>query len=151
VETFSERGGASIERAGAVALTVHELLQNAIDYSTDGRAKLRLHLDVPQQRITLSVESHGSPEKLEGLLQLMQRIEQEPDPLKLYLALMKETAKKKAGSGLGLARVRFEGGMDIKIELAEGLVRVTATSNLEPPAPLVQQLRGPRKESSSNG
>ncbi len=147
VETFCERGRVPIERASAVALTVHELLQNAIDYSTDGRAKLRLLLDASAQSITLSVSSHGNPEKVEGLRQLMQRLEQEPDPLKLYLALMKETAKKKGGSGLGLARIRFEGGMDLKIEVEEGVVRVTASSTMDPPTPLVQQLRGPRKES----
>jgi len=144
VETFCERAGADPDRAAAVALSVHELLQNAVDYSTDGWAHLALRVDKAQGRITLEVKSHGTPEKVEGLLKLNQRLSHEPDALQLYLSLMRETAKKKGSSGLGLGRIRFEGGMDIKIEVTDGTVHVTATSSLEAPRSLVELLRAPR-------
>jgi anti-sigma regulatory factor (Ser/Thr protein kinase) len=146
VETFCERAQLVPERANALALSVHELLQNAVDYSTDGWARLRVEMDRAQRRVTLTVESHGTPEKVQQLEQLMKRFDEEPDPLKLYLALMRESSKRKGGSGLGLGRVRFEGGMNVSLEVSGGTVRVIATSSFDPPASLVDLLRAPRRE-----
>lgn len=145
VETFCERAKLPPERASAVALCVHELLQNAVDYSTDGWARLRLELDRVQRRVRLTVESHGTPEKVEQLQKLVKRFDEEPDPLKLYLTLMRESAKRKGSSGLGLGRVRFEGGMQVEIDVGTEAVRVIATSPFDPPASLVEMLRAPRQ------
>jgi len=151
IETFCERAGVNPGRASAVALSVHELLQNAVDYSTDGWARLTLRVDTAQGQITLEVQSHGTPEKIERLLKLNQALLDEPDPLRFYLSLMRETAKRKGSSGLGLGRIRFEGGMALQIKVDEGTVRVIATSSLDAPPSLVEQLRSPRPKETTHG
>jgi hypothetical protein len=48
-----------------------------------------------------------------------------------YVALMRETSKRKEGSGLGLARLRAEAGMELHLELEGSEVCLTAQCLIE--------------------
>lgn len=102
------------------------MLQNALAYSVDGWASLDVQIDVFKKRLRIEVRSRSRPEHLERLGQIVARMRAEPDPLKHYLELVRETAERSEGSGLGLARIRHEGEMQVEVEIRDGEVRVTA-------------------------
>ena len=126
-------------QADAVAMSAHELLQNAVRHSVDGKATVTLEVDSLQKVIVLSVENIATPESVLILTSMKKRIQETPDAKTLYMSLMRETVGK-SGSGLGLGRILFEGGMSLAIDIQKDRVLVRATCPL---IPLVDEAKGP--------
>ncbi len=118
-------------QADAAAMCAHELLQNAVRHSIDGKATVTLEVLAEEKLLALSVENLANAESLEVLKKMKQRLESTPDAQELYLGLMRETVGK-AGSGLGLGRIRFEGGMNVDIVLDGQHVHIRASAPLLP-------------------
>jgi hypothetical protein len=116
VESFCACASLGPDREAQVALAVHELMQNAVAVPQARGADVELDLEVDPRadRVTIRVVN-GCPE--EDFVALRQRIEamyREPDALAHYLRTMKERPSSARG-GLGLARVRFEAQLDIRV------------------------------------
>lgn len=112
-------------RAEAVSMTVHELLQNAVQNSCDGRSTVTLSVNRVTDEVRVVVENRAPRANLERLMALRRVLDQHEDDEALFLELMRGTAGK-PGSGLGLGRIRYEGKMRLHIELIDDLVRVSA-------------------------
>ena len=118
-------------QADATAMSAHELLQNAVRHSTDGKATVTLEVIGSARLLSLSVENLAGPEAIAELEKMKERIAETPDAQQLYVSLMRETVGK-AGSGLGLGRILFEGGMKLDIAINGNAVRIRATAPLMP-------------------
>ena len=59
---------------------------------------------------------------------------QERDPLVFYQKTMRANAHRRGGSGLGLARIRAEGEMDLRYQVDDGHVSIFAEAPLASPA-----------------
>ena len=107
-----------------VAMATHELLENAVKYAIDDRATLRIDVEhrEPADRVSIRIRNRSAPANIQPLREVLARMREQPDPLAHYVALMHETAKRKHGSGLGLARIRAEAGMELSLELEGDVV-----------------------------
>src|SRR4051794_23296170 len=116
-----------------VAMATHELLENAVKYGIDDRATLRVDVENRElsDRVSIRIRNRSAPVNIQPLREVMARMQAEADPLAHYVALMRETAKRKHGSGLGLARIRAEAGMELSLEVDGDMVCILAQCDVE--------------------
>jgi hypothetical protein len=117
------------ERAGVV---IQETLENAVKYSTDSpNSELELKIEAHGDHIEFSVSSLPDPnhinvlrDELVGLHAL--------DPEKAYVAAFLRASKEPdASARLGLARIRYEGNVELSLaEEPGGRIRITAVGKL---------------------
>ena len=115
------------ERAMVV---LQETLENAVKYSTkDGELELVIESD--GARIAFSVTSMPDAKHMQSLRDELAGIHA-LDPEKAYLAAFERASKEPdASARLGLARMRYEGGVELSVkEEANGRLRVTATGKV---------------------
>lgn len=136
VERFCETACPGTERQEQIALAAHELVQNAIANAAGPDVEVRLELDRQGGSIRLSVSNGCRPEKIDVLRARLFRAQAHRDPLEGYLEAMREDPYGKGG--LGLSRIRFEGALDLGLEVRGERVTVHAAGPLRAarPAPL---------------
>lgn len=113
-----------------VALTIHELLENTLKYSSDGQAKLCLVVsNEAQGRRTVEVRAtnRASPEQAAELFRRIDALGRAADLMGFYVGMMRDSVNR-AGSGLGLARIRVEGEMELSYTHEGDEVTVTAST-----------------------
>jgi len=116
-----------------VTLTIHELLENTLKYSTDGQALLHVtvaNVEGGGRRVEIVARNRATPEQAEDLRRRIHALAEAPDPMALYVDLMRESAQR-SGSGLGLARIRAEAEMDLSWAREGDAVVVSATTAAE--------------------
>jgi hypothetical protein len=117
------------ERARVV---IHEALENAVKYSSDSPdSELELLIESDGETIAISVSSlpdatHAA--RLKAELARMHAL----DPEQAYrAAFLRASNEPGEGSRLGLARIRYEGDVELSVQEQEGgRIRVTATGKL---------------------
>jgi hypothetical protein len=121
------------ETTQMVAIATHELLENALKYSEERRATLNIEVlpNESGQRVVIQIRNRSGEEHIRPLQALLERMNRAADPMEHYVTLMRETSKRKEGSGLGLARLRAEAGMDLDLALEGSQVCITAQCNVE--------------------
>jgi hypothetical protein len=121
------------ETTQMVAVAAHELLENALKYSDEERATLNVEVRPSQGGycVVIQLRNRSHQQHIQPLQKLLERMRAHPDPMEHYLALMRETAERREGSGLGLARLRAEAGMDLDLELDGSQVCITAQRSVE--------------------
>ena len=128
---------ANDEFAGLVGLAAHELMENAIKYSPNDEARVRVEIDSGQS-VLIAVENDSLPEHVESLLAEVNALQSAADPAAYYQQKMLESYERTDGkSCLGLSRIRVEAGMQLKCEIIGARVRMTATRELPVEAPIV--------------
>ena len=132
VETLHHRFVHNLDDVSRVAMATHELLENAVKFSVDGKTKLRIEL-VSSGRIRITTRNRALPANVEELTNLAQEFRDAIDPMLLYVDLMRRTPIDKLG-GLGLGRVAAEGEMTIGLDLDGDFVQVFAEATLAEPA-----------------
>jgi anti-sigma regulatory factor (Ser/Thr protein kinase) len=120
------------DREVQVALAVHELMQNAIPQAGGANIELTLQVDPDADQIEIAVSGPATEAQALELEARLARINAEPDPLKSYLQAMAETPMHQRG-GLGLARVRYEGQLELSLTRDGGRVSVLARGRLRAP------------------
>lgn len=127
VEKLHRRLVPSSEDVARVAMAAHELLENAVKFSTDGNASLRIELvDGGQVRIT--TRNLARTADREGLITLTNQLAASGDPMRFYLERMQEAPLSRGGLGLG--RVAAEAEMTIGVACEGEIVEVRAQSPL---------------------
>jgi hypothetical protein len=107
-----------------VGLVVHELVENAIRYGDE--RDLELSLERSGERIMISVANTTSDEHANGLRDHLADLAA-LSPEDAYARAMEQAITRPATqSGLGLARIRYEGQCDLELLLTPGRVCVTA-------------------------
>lgn len=120
------------DAASRVAMTVHELLENSLKYSTDGYALVDLIVGHRQGQTVLKVNTsnRAAAEQLQELCRRLDALKSLPNPKETYISMMMESASREAGSGLGLIRIRVEGQMELTYAVEEDLITISASTLL---------------------
>jgi len=113
-----------------LGIAAHELMENAFRYSPAAEVKIRVEVEA-YDTVRIIVENTASPERIASLLEEVAQLGATEDALAYYQQKMQASVHRTAeGSGLGLARVRFEASMWVDVEIVGDLVRVIATPDL---------------------
>jgi anti-sigma regulatory factor (Ser/Thr protein kinase) len=126
------------EVTSRVAVATHELLENAVRYSTDGNTGVRIGVHREADAITITIDTHNraTPPNISMLLRSLEELAAAPDPDAYYQLLMRKSAKRTDGSGLGFGRIRAESDMTVSCQI-EGdtvLLRAFARFANSPPS-----------------
>jgi hypothetical protein len=114
-----------------LALTTHELLENASKYSADGEASLFLEFDPGAGSVSVCTANTATAARIAMLQQTFAEITGASDAGALYAEAMRRTAVKKTGSGgLGLARIWAESDMQLRLSVEGDRVEVHARGQL---------------------
>jgi hypothetical protein len=117
------------ELISRMAVTVHELLENAAKYSAGGGSRLRVDVDPrTPHALSVSVANVVDPRHLPGLQETVAELSAATDPFDVYQRYLLRAATRDEGSGLGLARVFVEANMDVKLELSDDHICVKAVA-----------------------
>jgi hypothetical protein len=108
-----------------VAMTAHELLENAIKFSSDGAAALSI--DLADSTISIKTRNRARTEDLVDLRRIASELA-EAEPMAFYLDQMARNPKRIGGLGLG--RIAAEGDMTLSFLLDGEMVEVVATSRI---------------------
>jgi two-component sensor histidine kinase len=125
------------DAASRVALTTHEMLENALKYSRDGHTVVRIEVSRQARPSTITVETRNriSPERKEGLEMVFEEMHRFSNATEHYQFAIQRTRNMRHGSGLGLARIWAEGEMNLSRSYSEDEVRITAVTVLNEVSP----------------
>ena len=113
-----------------MAVTAHELLENAAKYSTDGGSRLHVEVALSQPpALRVSVASRADQRFLPGLKETIDELSSAQDPFDVYQRYLARAAKRREGSGLGLARIFVEAGMSLSLDCSGDSICVQATAS----------------------
>lgn len=126
ITDFYERVLSDDDSTSRLALATQELLENAIKYGTHGDTVLSIELDRRVGEVRVRTSNRSDPSNIAVLRQRFAEMSAAPDAFKFYQQLLRSTANDAIGSGLGLARIRCEGEMDVDLKVEGDLVGVSA-------------------------
>ena len=112
-----------------VAMTAHELLENAAKYASDGQARLEVRVTPRGEDaiVRVTVTNASTAEHITELGRCYAEMNATADAMAHYFTLMRENAKAGVVSRLGLARVRAEGEMEIEVDIQGSTVKIVAS------------------------
>jgi anti-sigma regulatory factor (Ser/Thr protein kinase) len=123
------------ETTSKLTLATHELLENAVRYASDPFT--RVHVEVVRTgttvRVSVETRNRTTPSHRDALLGLIEEITSAPDANAQYLAMMRRSAKRTDGSGLGLGRIRAEADMHLTCAIEGDLVALKAETSYTTP------------------
>ena len=129
---FCETTFGTPELAERARLVIQETLENAVKYSTNAPdSELELSIESDGRKIEFSITSLPDAAHAKSLREELSGIHA-LDPEKAYLAAFKRASDDPdASPRLGLARIRYEGGVELSLkEVENGRLRVTATGKV---------------------
>ncbi|MES1185747.1 MAG: ATP-binding protein [Myxococcales bacterium] len=132
VSDFYDRTLCDPDATSRVALATHELLENAVKYSRDGRAKVRIEVSGRGERVKVRIrtKNRGRPEDAEHIQRAIDEM-MSMDANVYYLSLMRKNASRTDGSGLGLARIHAEAEMAMSVACGKnGTITVSAETEV---------------------
>lgn len=110
-----------------VSLAVHELLENAAKYAVGERTGLAVRFEIKGASASITVTNEATPEHIARLRTCVAEIQAAVDPFIHYQDLMRESVGVERESGLGLARIRAEGELNLSLEVEGSMVTITAS------------------------
>ena len=129
-ESFAKLVGDS-EAVFRVSLAVHELLENAAKYAVGDKTGLSVHFESNGAAARIRLTNQTTPEHIARLRACIDEIQGSAEPFVLYQTLMRRTFGVQDESGLGLARIRAEGELDLSLEIEGSMVTITASCSPE--------------------
>jgi hypothetical protein len=129
---FCETTFGTPELAERARVVIQEALENAVKYSTNAPdSELEFLIQSDGTNIEISVSSMPDAAHVQRLKAELSEL-RSLDPEQAYLAAFLRASKEPHESGrLGLARIRYEGGVELSMQEQDGgRIRVTATGKL---------------------
>ena len=130
VEKLHRRFVRNGDDASRLAMATHELLENAVKFSADGTATLRIEI-VDGAEFRVSTTNTARAADRDALVTIAAELEAAQDAMAFYIDLMARAPRTRGGLGLG--RIAAEGEMQIKLALRENIVEVSAKAKLAEP------------------
>ncbi len=122
---FFARASFEDDRLGQrVAVIVHELVENAVRYGDD--KELELRIERKDDSFVVCVVNTTSSERAEKLRHVLAELTSLAPGAAYERALRVAGSLPADQSGLGLARVRYEGAVELTLETSPGRVAITA-------------------------
>jgi hypothetical protein len=108
-----------VELVSRLHLAAHELVENIVKYGVSETVRLDLEVNRVDDALVLRLRTTNAaaPERLANAVRILQGLRDAEDPVAYYDQLVKESAPKEGVSGLGLARIRAEGDLDLDFEV----------------------------------
>ena len=110
----------------SVGIVTSELLENAIKYGNGGETRLSVEFDRIVNRVAIRMWNNATAAHIETLKRNVQELSEASDAFAHYQEVMRRSAKRANGSGLGLARIAGEAEMSLSVTAEDGHVCVTA-------------------------
>src|SRR5690606_4190341 len=130
---------ADLELVARLRLAVSELVENVVKYGMQPNVRVEVELIERDGRpvLRLGTRNRTSADSLQRAIELLSELKSAPDPVAYYDQLVLESAPRAGVSGLGLARIRAEGELDLdfKVEGDELSIWVEAPVDGPFPAP----------------
>jgi hypothetical protein len=124
IQNFLAISIADQTRADKIAMAASELLENAVKYASGEDTHILVNVYPETEKIRVQVINKATDECIATLKQIFGKIVNE-NSLDAYVIQMKEAALRSDGkSQLGLARIRYETGGDLRMEIKDNVVRV---------------------------
>lgn len=138
VSDFCQMGLRDLDISYRFRMAAHELAENITKYSTTSRVSLEVELAEVQGVHILSVKTRNetSPERLIEVEKRLKELKSAVDPVELYDRMIEETAPLEGVSGLGLARIRAEGGLDFDYEIIGNELTLVVQAPVPKPFPM---------------
>jgi anti-sigma regulatory factor (Ser/Thr protein kinase) len=114
--------------ASRMALATHELLENAVKYAAAGEAEIRIAIETQPDgpSVVIRTMNRATPENLRTAADAFDEMNRTSDPYEYYQQVMRRSARRTEGSGLGLARVRAEAEMSLSCDISDEKLTITA-------------------------
>jgi hypothetical protein len=126
IQNFLSIAISNQKQADQIAMSVSELVENAVKYSDDTETYLKINLLAhDHNRIEVIVKNHAKQDQAESLVKFVNEINSLP-PLESYMDRMRKSVELDI-SQLGLARIRYEAGAELKAQYENSTVTVNAT------------------------
>jgi len=119
ITDFCEMSLQDMDVVYRVHMAIHELAENLVKYGTSSSVRL----DVEVERVgdgsvlRLRTQNSAAPERLAEAVRILTGLRDAVDPVAYYDELVLASAPKEGVSGLGLARIRAEGDLDLDFEV----------------------------------
>lgn len=138
VSDFCRVGLRDLDVTSRFHMAAHELAENITKYSTTSRVSLEVELGERDgvHLLTVRTRNEASPERLRELEQRLKVLKATKDPVELYDRMIEESAPLEGVSGLGLARIRAEGGLDLDYTIRGNELTLVVQSPVPTPVPL---------------
>jgi hypothetical protein len=138
VSDFCQIGLRDLDISSRFHMAAHELAENITKYSTASRVSLEVELAETGGVHTLSVrtKNQAAPDRLDELRARLEELKTTQDPMGLYDRMIEQTAPLEGVSGLGLARIRAEGGLDFDYRINGNELTLVVQAPVPAPPPL---------------
>lgn len=130
VASFFMIGLADKERAEQISMAASELLENAVKYASEEEGYLKISIAKGTNEVDVCVKNKAEPHHITTLRREFAIIHA-GEPEKVYLKKMQEAALTEGQSRLGLARILYEGGAKLRLDVHDAEVELHAIFPLE--------------------
>lgn len=130
VASFFMIGLSDKERAEQISMAASELLENAVKYASEEEGYLKITIAKADSVVDVCVKNKAEAHHVNTLRREFALIHS-GQPEQVYLKKMEEAAMTEGQSRLGLARIRYEAGAQLRLDVHDGEVSIHAIFNLE--------------------
>lgn len=116
-------------KADKISMAVSELVENAVKYSEQEDAFIRLRILNEGHMVEVLVVNHCTEDQANIVTEFIREINSMP-PLEAYMEMMRRSVNSPNKSQLGLARIRYEAEGSLDVNYAYDRISVKAVFNI---------------------